>query len=91
MGFELGGGKRSYLDLLKTPGAIVTILGLIILIISVVVFSSAAPTGADVDAILEAQSQASSGRRIKAMIGMVVGTLTSIGGVLLALMQFSRS
>ena len=40
MGFELG-GKRSYLELLMTPGPIVTIIGLVILLISVIFFATA--------------------------------------------------
>ena len=42
-----------------------------------------------VDAVIE--SQANSGQRLKSMIGLVVGTVTSIFGVLLSLLQFSRS
>jgi hypothetical protein len=87
MGFELG-EKRSLWEILLTPGTAVTVIGLIILLVSVFFFSSSAPSGADVDAILEAQGN--SGQRLKAMIGMVAGTLVSIGGVLLALLQFSR-
>ena len=81
MGFELG-GKRSYMELLMTPGPIITI--------SVIFFSTAGSAEKDmVDAVME--SQANSGQRLKAMIGLVVGTVTSIFGVLLSLLKFSRS
>lgn len=87
MGFELS-EKRSYLSLLLTPGPIVTIIGLLILIGSVMFFSSAAPSGSDVDAILESQNQ--SGQKLKSMVGLVIGTIISVGGVLLSLITFSR-
>ena len=89
MGFELG-GKRSYMELLMTPGPIITIIGLIILLVSVIFFSTAGSAEKDmVDAVME--SQANSGQRLKAMIGLVLGTVTSIFGVLLSLLKFSRS
>jgi hypothetical protein len=89
MGFELG-EKRSYWELLMTPGPIVTIIGLIILTISVIVFATSGSADPDmVDALIE--SKENNGLRIKAMIGLVAGTLVSVGGVLLSLMTFSRS
>lgn len=87
MGFELS-EKRSYMNLLFTPGPIITIIGLLILIVSVFFFNSAAPDGPGVDAILEAQGN--SGQQIKSMVGLVMGTLVSIAGVLISLMAFSR-
>lgn len=87
MGFELG-KKRSHLDLLLTPGPMLTILGLVILLVSVLFFHQASPDNAGIDAVLEAQG--SSGTRLKAMLGMVVGTVTSVGGVLFALLTYSR-
>jgi hypothetical protein len=89
MGFELG-EKRSYLALLMTPGPIITFIGLIILTISIIVFATSGSGDPDmVDALIE--SKENSGQRIKAMIGLVVGSLVSVGGVLLSLMTFSRS
>ncbi len=88
MGFELS-EKRSYLSILLTPGPIIAMVGLAILLVSVYFFSSASPSGSDVDAILQAQGQ--NGQRIKSMIGMVGGTLVSIAGVLWSLLKFSRS
>lgn len=88
MGFELSGEKRSKLDILMTPGPMITIVGLIILIVSVFFFNHASPDNAGVDAILAAQEH--NGMRLKSMIGLVVGTITSIGGVLLALLTYSR-
>ena len=89
MGFELG-EKRSYWELLMTPGPIVTIIGLLILTVSVIVFATSGSADPDmVDALLE--SKENSGLRIKAMVGLVAGTLVSVGGVLLSLMTFSRS
>lgn len=71
-----------------TPGPLITIVGLLILIVSVFFFQQASPDSAGVDAILEAQQH--NGMRLKSMIGLVVGTITSIGGVLLALITYSR-
>jgi choline-glycine betaine transporter len=88
MGFDLG-EKRSPFEILMTPGPIITMIGLVILGVSVFFFSSAAPSGSDVDAILAAQGN--HGQKIKSMVGMVGGTLVSIAGVLLSLMKFSRS
>lgn len=87
MGFELG-EKRSYLSIFLTPGPMITIVGLIILVVSVFFFNQSSPDDAGIDAILEAQKH--SGTRLKAMIGMVAGTITSIGGVLFALLAYSR-
>ncbi len=87
MGFELG-KKRSYLDLLLSPGPMLTILGLVILLVSVFFFNHASPDDAGIDAVLEAQSH--SGTRLKAMLVMEVGTVTSVAGVLFALLAYSR-
>ena len=87
MGFELS-EKRSYLHLLMSPGPIVTLVGLVIILVSVFVFGDAAPDNAGVDAILE--SQANSGQKLKSMVGLVIGTIVSVGGVLLSLLTFSR-
>lgn len=88
MGFELG-EKRSYVEMFLTPATFITVIGLIILAVSVFFFSNASAGGSDVDALLEAQSN--SGQRLKAMIGLVLGTLVSIAGVLWSLLNFSRS
>lgn len=88
MGFELG-QKQSRLEFLMTPGPIITLIGLIILAVSIFFFSSAGSGEKDmVDAMLESQSN--SGQRLKAMIGLVAGTVVSIGGVLLSLLKFNR-
>lgn len=87
MGFELG-EKRSIWEYLMTPSVLLTLVGIVILAISVFFFATASPGGDDVDAILQAQSQ--SGSRLKSMIGLVVGSLVSIAGVLWSLMTFSR-
>ena len=71
-----------------TPGPIITIIGLLILLGSVFFFGSTAPDDASVDAILESQNQ--SGQKLKSMIGLVIGSLVSVGGVLLSLITFSR-
>lgn len=88
MGFELG-EKRSHWEFLLTPGPIITFIGLAILAVAIFFFSQASSGGNDVDAILESQN--SSGLKLKAMIGLVVGTVTSIAGVLWSLLKFSRS
>lgn len=89
MGFELG-EERSKLELLMTPGAVIAIVGLVILLVSIFFFSTADSGNPDlVDAMIE--SKANNGQRLKAMIGMVVGTVTSVAGVLWTLMRFSRS
>ena len=89
MGFELG-EKRSYWELLMTPGPIITFIGLIILTISIIVFATAGSGDPDmVDALIE--SKQNSGQQLKAMIGLVAGTVVSVGGVLWSLMTFSRS
>ncbi|MFA5504471.1 MAG: hypothetical protein WC314_11355 [Vulcanimicrobiota bacterium] len=88
MGFELG-QKQSRLEFLMTPGPIITLIGLLILAVSIFFFSSAGSGEKDmVDAMLESQSN--SGQRLKAMIGLVAGTVVSIGGVLLSLLKFNR-
>lgn len=87
MGFELS-EKRSYAELLLTPGPIITILGLLILAGSVFFFSDAAGSANDVDAIIA--SQGNSGQKLKSMVGLAVGTIVSIAGVLLSLVTFSR-
>jgi len=72
-----------------TPGPIITLIGLLILAVSIFFFSSAGSGEKDmVDAMLESQSN--SGQRLKAMIGLVAGTVVSIGGVLLSLLKFNR-
>lgn len=88
MGFELT-DKGSKWEVLMSPGPIITFIGLLILLIAIFVFGSAGPESADVDAILEAQNN--NGQRLKSMIGLVVGVVTSVFGVLITLLKFYRS
>ena len=87
MGFDLS-EKQSYWRVLLTPGPVVTMIGLVIILVSVFVFGDSAPDDASVDAILEAQGN--SGQKIKSMVGLVTGTIVSIAGVLLSLLTFHR-
>lgn len=87
MGFELG-PKQKLTDLLLTPGPILAILGAAILVISIFVFGNAAPSGSDVDAIIEAK--ANTGSSLKSMLGMVCGIVMCVAGALWSLMTFSR-
>ena len=86
MGFDLG-TQESPWQILKTPGPILALLGIVVLTVSFVIFGSNDP-GTDIDAMIEANSQGAS--RIKSMIGMVIGVVLSIAGVLWSLMSFSR-
>lgn len=86
MGFELGNSESSW-AILKTPGPILALLGIVVLTISFVVFGSNDP-GTDIDAMIEANTHGAS--RFKSMIGMVVGVVLSIAGVLWSLLTFSR-
>jgi choline-glycine betaine transporter len=87
MGFELG-PKQKMTDLLLTPGPILTILGVLVLVVSVFFFNQAAPSGSDVDAIIEARSH--SGSSLKSMLGMVCGVVMCLVGALLSLMTLNR-
>ena len=87
MGYELGPKQRA-LELLATPGPILAAIGALILVVSIFFFNQAAPSGSDVDAIIEAK--ANSGSSLKSMLGMVCGVLVTLAGALWSLMTFSR-
>jgi uncharacterized membrane protein len=87
MGFELG-PKQKALDLLATPGPILAAIGALVLLVSVFFFNQAAPSGSDVDAIIEAKSN--SGASLKSMLGMVCGVVLCVAGALWSLMTFTR-
>lgn len=87
MGFELG-PKQKVTDLLMTPGPILALLGLIVLVVSIFFFNQATPSGSDVDAILEAK--ANSGSSLKSMLGLVCGIVLCVAGALLSLMTLTR-
>jgi hypothetical protein len=87
MGFELG-PKNKITDLLLTPGPMLAIFGLLVLLLSVFFFNQATPSGSDVDAIIEAKSR--SGSSLKSMLGMVCGVVLCVAGTLWSLMAFTR-
>ena len=87
MGFELG-PKQKVTDLLLTPGPMLALAGAIVLMVSIFIFGHSAPSGSDVDAIIEAKSH--SGSSLKSMLGMVCGVLMCVAGGLWSLMTFSR-
>ncbi len=86
MDYELG-PKQSRWSLLASPGPILTLLGLFVLCVALYFFRASSP-GGDVDAIIQAQGQ--TGTRLKSMLGMVVGVVTTLAGALWSLMTFSR-
>lgn len=87
MGFELG-PKQKLTDLLLTPGPILALLGAAVLVISIFFFGHSAPSGSDVDAIIDAK--ANTGSSLKSMLGMVCGIVMCVAGALWSLMTFSR-
>lgn len=87
MGFELGPEQKA-LDLLKTPGPMLALLGGMVMLVSFLFFQDSAPSTGDVDALLEAK--ANTGQSLKSMIGLVVGVVLCVAGALWSLMTFSR-
>lgn len=87
MDYDLVADKTPWWRLLITPGPILTLIGMIILTISVYYFNQASP-GGDVDAIIEAQSRGS--ERLKSMLGLVAGVVVSLAGALVSVISFSR-